>query len=164
MKLLLINGSPRANDACGEAVRRAAERMSAAGAETGIFWPVKTENLACSGCGACRGAGMCVADPRAGEFLKTAAEYDTLLFFAPAGLLGLGIDGKNFLERIAGLNRRQEGRPLADKSAAGILIGRKSSRNAGQLAELLSKLGLPQPAEDDAAGQALYRLLKEENV
>lgn len=163
MRVLLINGSLRQGDACAAAVRRAAERLEAAGADAAIFWPVKTENLACSGCGACRGKGMCVADPRAAEFLKAAAEYDALLFVVPVGLFGPGVDVKNFLERVAELNRRQQGRPLAGKCAAALTAGRRSERNAARVRDLLSAFGLSAPAEDGSKeSAALCGIIKEE--
>lgn len=157
MRVLLINGSLRAGDACADALRRAEERLCAAGLETVRFWPVRTAQLPCSGCGACRGAGMCVADPRAGAFLKDAAACDALLFFAPAGLLGVGVDMKNFLERVAALNRRADGRPLAGRCAAALPVGRRSGRAEKQLTALLEGLGLPAPE----AGTALWEIIRE---
>ena len=142
MKVLLINGSLRANDACGEAVRRAEAQLAGAGAETGVFWPVKTENLPCSGCGACRGAGMCVADPRAGEFLRAAAQSDGFMIAAPVGLLGLGMDLRNLLKRAAELAARSRNNPFAGKPAAPLIIGRLNRRAARELRELTQALGL----------------------
>lgn len=142
MRILLVNGSARRDDACGEAARRTAERLEAGGAETAIFWPVKTKGLACSNCGACKGAGMCVADPRAGEFLKEAAAYDALLFFVPVGLLGPGVDARNFLLRVAELNHRRGGKPLQGKRAAAVPTGRRSARSEAQIRSLVAALGL----------------------
>ncbi len=142
MKLLLVNGSLRRFDACAEAVAREEARLREQGADTEVFWPVKTENLACSGCGACRGAGMCVADPRAAEFLKAAADCEALLFFVPVGLLGPAVDVKNFIERAAALNRARGGKPLAGKRAAAFPVGRSGERAEKQVAALLAGLGL----------------------
>ncbi len=142
MKILLVNGSLRRADACAEAVSREEARLREEGAETAVFWPVKTLNLACSGCGACRGAGMCVADPRAGEFLKAAADCEALLFFVPVGLFGPGIDVKNLIERAALINRKRGGQPLAGKRAAMIPVGRQGERTEKQLRALLAELGL----------------------
>ena len=158
MKVLLINGSPRKEDACAEAARRAAARLEAAGIETGLFWPVKTENLLCSGCGACQGRGMCVADPRAGELLRAAGDCEALLFVVPVGLFGPGVDVRNLMERVALLNEKQDGRPLSGKCAAALPVGRRSARGDAQLDALLKKLGLPRP------DGALARLLEEENA
>lgn len=155
MKILLVNGSLRRGDACGEAVQKAAERLKAAGAETEVFWPVRTEDLPCSGCGACRGAGMCVADPRAGEFLKAAAACDVLLVFAPIGLLGLGVPLKNLLERAALLSARKGGLLLEGRRAAALQTGRQSARAAQQLAALLEQLGLFPLREDGGEPEKL---------
>ena len=162
MKILLINGSLRAKDACGEAVQRAAERLRGAGAETEVFWPVRTADLPCSGCGVCRGAGMCVADPRAGEFLRAAASCELLAFFAPVGLLGVGVPLKNLMERAALLSSRRGGQLLEGKRAAALPIGRRSASSARQLARLLSGLGLPPLRGDgDAPEKLLCEIIEE---
>ena len=111
--------------------------------ETEAFSPLKTENLLCSGCGACRGAGLCVADPRGKELLKAAAGCDALLFVTSGSLFGLDIDMKNLLERAASLALRREVNPMAGKRAAVLLLCRSGGRrSADQIAALLQKLGL----------------------
>lgn len=141
MKLMLVYGRLRdgAVDALTEQLRRS-------GVETEIFSPLKTENLLCSGCGACRGAGMCVADPRAKDFLKAAGGCDAFLFISPGALLGLDIDMKNLLERAASLVQSREVNPMAGKRAAALLLCRIGGRKtADQMAALLRKLGLSLP-------------------
>lgn len=143
MKLLLTNGSLRKGDGLPAAASLAAEKLDREGLETQLFQPVKTEDLPCSGCGACKGAGMCVADPRAGEFLRAAQDCGAFLFLAPAGLLGPDIGIKNFLERIAQLAARRKDSPLAGKPAAALLVVRRGegSGAAKQLRELLRAAG-----------------------
>ena len=138
MKLLLVYG--RLRD--GGAIDAVTESLRQSGVETEIFSPLKTEDLLCSGCGACRGAGMCVADPRGKEFLKAAADCDALLLIAGGGLFGLDVDMKNLLERTASLAQRRDGDPPAGKRAAALLFCRGSGRKtADQMAALLRKLG-----------------------
>ena len=149
MKILLVNGSLKAHDACAEAVNDASERLKDAGAECDIFWPVLTKDLPCGGCGACKGSGMCVADPKGGEFLKAAASSDILLFFAPANLFGVGIPLKNLMERAAFLISKKNEDPLKGKSAAAIPVGRSSAKILKQLDTLLEGLNLKKLSTED---------------
>lgn len=148
MKVLLINGSLSKREGLRAALDEAAKELTKAGLETELFWPIKTENLACSGCGACKGAGMCVYDRRGHEFVKAAADCDAFLFAAPAGLLGMDINMKNFLERILSLTQRRE--TLKGKYAAAMIVCRMGGRKAAaQTDELLRRIGLlfPEGAE-----------------
>ncbi len=145
MRILFVYGRLRGRGP-NEALAAAAEELRQAGVEVEVFSPLKTESLLCSGCGACRGAGLCVADPRGHEFLKAAGSCDGFLFAASGGLLGLDIDMKNLLERAASLTKRRDSDPLAGKRAAALMFCRRGGRkSAAQLAELLQKLALRLP-------------------
>ena len=171
MKLLLVHGRLRERGGLRAAVEALTEELRKNGVETEAFSPLKTEDLLCSGCGACQGAGMCVADPRAKELLKAAAGCDALLFVTSGSLFGLDIDMKNLLERAASLALRREVNPMAGKRAAALLLCRSGGRkSAGQMASLLQKLGLmPESGEVTVTGSdesvqalcALARLLTE---
>lgn len=139
MKLLLVCG--RLRGALAAEAENAAEELRRSGVETEVFSPLKTESLLCSGCGACRGAGMCRADPRGGEFLRAAAGCDGFLIAAQTGLLGLGVDLRNLLMRAAELTARSKTDPFAGKPAA-LIGGRLSGRAAKELRELTEALGL----------------------
>ena len=145
MKILLIQGSLRDRDGLFAALEGAAEELRQTGLEAEIFRPIKTEGLICSGCGACKGAGMCIYDPRGQDFVKAAAACDGFLFAAPGGLFGLDVDMKNFLERVAALSSRRDPDPLAGKNAAAVVLCRRGGRAAGQMAALLRQLGLRLP-------------------
>lgn len=143
MRLLLVYGRLRERDPLRIAVEDLKAELRRCGMDTEPFSPLKTEDLLCSGCGACKGAGLCVADPRGKELLKAAAGCDALLFVTSGSLFGLDIDMKNLLERAASLAQRRDGRPLAGKRAAALLLCRSGGRkSAGQMAALLQKLGL----------------------
>ena len=143
MRLLLVYGRLRERGGLRAAVEALTEELRKNGVETEAFSPLKTEDLLCSGCGACQGAGMCVADPRAKELLKAAAGCDALLFVTSGSLFGLDIDRKNLLERAASLALRREVNPMAGKRAAALLLCRSGGRkSADQIAALLQKLGL----------------------
>lgn len=146
MKVLLINGSLSERGALSALLEEAAEELKKAGLETELFWPIKTKSLMCSGCGACKGAGMCVADPRGREFVAAAAGCDGFLFAAPSGLLGIDVDMKNFLERIVSLTQRLETHALKGKSAAALVLCRAGGKKAAaQTDELLRRIGLRLP-------------------
>lgn len=139
MRLLLVDGCRR-EDGPG---REAEAQLRALGAETERFRPLYTEDLPCAGCGACHGSGLCVADPRAGDFLRAAAGCDGLLLVCPAGLLGIDVHAKNLLERAALLAARREKSPFAGKPAAALLAGKRTGARASAQAEgLLRALGL----------------------
>lgn len=139
MRILIVGGP---EESCGGALRPAEERLRAAGAETERFWPLRTEGLLCSGCGACRGAGLCVADPRGGDFLRAAAGCDGFVLAAPVGLFGLGVDFRNLLRRASELAAYGGKNPFAGKPAAPLTVGRQSRRAAAELRELAEALGL----------------------
>ena len=139
MKLLLVYG--RLRGALAAEAEKAAEELRRSGVETEIFSPLKTESLPCSGCGACGGSGMCVADPRGHEFLRAAAGCDGFLIAAPAGLFGLGVDLRNLLRRAAELAARSKTDPFVGKPVA-LIGGRLSERTAKELRELTRALGL----------------------
>ncbi len=142
MKLLLVNGEAAENGPGRKSLDAIAKSFEEEGCQTELFWPVRTKNMLCSGCGACRGAGMCVADPRGGEFLRAAAGCDGFVLAAPVGLLGLGIDFRNLLRRASELTARSSKNPFAGKPAAPLIIGRLSRRAAKELRELAGALGL----------------------
>ena len=143
MKLLLVHGRLRERDPLRIAVEDLKAELRRCGMDTEPFSPLKTEDLLCSGCGACKGAGLCVADPRAKEFLRAADGCDALLFISSGSLFGLDIDMKNLLERAASLALRREVNPMAGKRAAALLLCRSGGRrSADQIAALLQKLGL----------------------
>ena len=167
MRLLLVYGRLRERGGLRAAVEALTEELRKNGVETEAFSPLKTEDLLCSGCGACRGAGLCVADPRGKEFLKAAGGCDALLFISSGSLFGLDIDMKNLLERAVSLALRRGDRPLAGKKAAALLLCRSGGRkSADQIAALLQKLGLmPESGEvtvtgSDESAQALCALAR----
>ena len=126
MKRLLVNGEIAENGRGREATDAAAEACEAAGCGAELFWPVKTKDMICSGCGSCGGAGLCIYDPRGMAFIKAANGSDALLFAVPVGFFGASMDVRNLLRRAAAIAERCKTPPLAGKRAAVLLFGRKS--------------------------------------
>ena len=170
MKLLLVNGSRREKGEEGALLDAAMGEISSAEAQIERFWPIQSEHLICSGCGACKGSGMCVYDPRGLDFVKAAAASEGILFVLPAGRLGLDVPVRNFLERVKALTPKPDASPLVGKPAAAVILCRRGTgkKAAKQAADLLGELGLRLPGEgevpvfsgDPADVQALLRLVK----
>lgn len=126
MKLLLVDGSARENTPVGAVLDELSAALSARGIETERFWPISDPRALCSGCGACRGAGVCVNDLRPADFVKAAVDCDGFVFAAPTNLTGtrLRTDMKNFLAAAFSRAARREENPLNGKCAAVLLTAR----------------------------------------
>lgn len=84
MKVLLFNGSPKANGCTFTALSEMASVLNAEGIETEI---IQTGNKAfrdCIACGGCAGAGHCVFnDDEVNTWIDKAAEADGFVFGSP---------------------------------------------------------------------------------
>ena len=140
MKLLLVDGSARENTPVGAVLDELSAALSARGIETERFWPISDPRALCSGCGACRGAGVCVNDLRPADFVKAAVDCDGFVFAVPANLLGtrLRTDTKHFLTAAFSRAARRKENPLTGKCTA-MLIAARGSGGAVQ-AQLRAEL------------------------
>lgn len=83
MKVLLVNGSPKAKGCTYTALQEAAAALEKQGIETEIF-QVGTQPVAgCVGCGVCRKNGECFRNDVVNEFVKKAGEADGYIFGSP---------------------------------------------------------------------------------
>lgn len=84
MKVLLFNGSCRANGCTFTALSAVAEVLDAEGIETEILQIGNKPIRDCIGCGGCTGKGKCVfADDVANEWIEKAAAADGFVFGSP---------------------------------------------------------------------------------
>ena len=83
MKVLLINGSPRAAGCTNEALTVLAETLRTEGVETEIFWLGKDPVQDCVACGGCKNKGRCVFDDVANALIERAKDADGLIFGTP---------------------------------------------------------------------------------
>ena len=83
MKVLLINGSPRAAGCTNEALTVLAETLRTEGVETEIFWLGKDPVQDCVACGGCKNRGRCVFDDVANALIERAKGADGLIFGTP---------------------------------------------------------------------------------
>ena len=84
MKVLLFNGSPRANGCTFTALSEVAATLNAEGIETEIVWLGNKPVRDCIGCGGCAGKGKCVfTDDDVNEWIEKAASADGFVFGSP---------------------------------------------------------------------------------
>ena len=83
MKVLLLNGSPRADGCTFTALSVIAETLNAEGVETEIFQIGNKPVQDCIACGGCKGKGLCVFDDVVNEFIKKSANADGFVFGTP---------------------------------------------------------------------------------
>ncbi len=83
MKVLLLNGSPRAEGCTFTALSVIAETLNAEGVETEIFQIGNKPVQDCIACGGCKGKGLCVFDDVVNEFIKKSAKADGFVFGTP---------------------------------------------------------------------------------
>ena len=83
MKVLLVNGSPKAKGCTYTALQEAAAALEKQGIETEIFQVGNQPVAGCIGCGACRKEGECFRKDVVNEFVKKAGEADGFIFGSP---------------------------------------------------------------------------------
>lgn len=99
MKVILVNGSPKAKGCTYTALMEVAGALEKNGIETEIF-QVGTEPVAgCLGCGACVKSGKCFMDDVVNEFMEKAKEADGFIFGSPVHYAAASGAITSFLDR-----------------------------------------------------------------
>ena len=84
MKVLLINGSPRANGCTFTALTEITKILNAEGVQTEILQSGNKPVRDCIGCGGCKGKGKCVfGDDCVNEWIEKAYSADAFVFGTP---------------------------------------------------------------------------------
>lgn len=84
MKVLMFNGSPRANGCTFTALSEVASTLNSAGVDTEIVWLGNKPVRDCIGCGGCVGKGKCVFnDDDVNMWIDKAAQADGFVFGSP---------------------------------------------------------------------------------
>lgn len=83
MKVLLVNGSPRAAGCTNTALEEVAKTLGAAGIETEIFWLGAKPVQDCVACGKCRELKKCVFDDVVNTLIEKAKTADGFVFGSP---------------------------------------------------------------------------------
>lgn len=83
MKVLLVNGSPRAAGCTNTALEEVAKTLGEAGIETEIFWLGAKPVQDCVACGKCRELKKCVFDDVVNTLIGKAKTADGFVFGSP---------------------------------------------------------------------------------
>ena len=83
MKVLLVNGSPRAAGCTNTALEEVAKTLGEAGIETEIFWLGAKPVQDCVACGKCREIKKCVFDDIVNTLIEKAKTADGFVFGSP---------------------------------------------------------------------------------
>ncbi len=123
MKVLAINGSPKANGSTYSALRYMAERLAEAGIETEIINIGKGPVQGCTGCNGCDTSedGMCVFKDDISAIAKKVNAADGLILGAPTYYGGIAGGAKSALDRLFYMGADLKGKP-----AAAITVARRS--------------------------------------
>lgn len=99
MKVLLLNGSPRANGCTYTALSVIADRLKELGVDTEIM-QIGTKPIAgCIACGKCKTEPKCIFDDKVNEFIEKAKEIDGLIVGSPVYYASASGQISAFLDR-----------------------------------------------------------------
>ena len=100
MKVLLINGSPKANGNTAFALNQMAEVFADQGIEAEIIHVGKQEIRGCLGCGSCFRTGKCVIDDLVNEFAPKFEEANGIVLGSPVYYASANGTLISFLDRL----------------------------------------------------------------
>ena len=99
MRVLMLNGSPRANGCTYTALTEVRKRLESQGIETELF-QIGTQPVAgCIACGACKGSAKCVFDDKVNEFVSAMRDTDGLIVGSPVYYASASGQVTAFLDR-----------------------------------------------------------------
>lgn len=99
MRVLLLNGSPKANGCTYTALCEVAEALEKNGVETEIVQIGAKPVAGCIGCGACMKNGKCFVEDKVNEFVEKAKEADGFIFGSPVHYAAASGSITSFLDR-----------------------------------------------------------------
>ena len=83
MKVLLVNGSSRANGCTGAALKEVERALSEEGIDTELVFIGNAPLADCTACGSCGKSGKCVFDDLVNPFVEKARAADGFVFGSP---------------------------------------------------------------------------------
>lgn len=124
MKVIAVNGSPRADGNTFHALKVMCDRLNEQGIETEILQIGSKGVRGCTGCGGCRTnvGGRCVIDDVVNAHAEKIAAADGVIFGSPVYYAGMAGDMKSYLDRLFFSRSKQ----FARKVAAGVVCVRRS--------------------------------------
>ena len=99
MKVILVNGSPKAKGCTYTALMEVAGALEKNGIETEIFQVGAKPIAGCIGCGACKETGICFMNDVVNEFVEMAKEADGFVFGSPVHYAAASGAITSFLDR-----------------------------------------------------------------
>lgn len=99
MKVILVNGSPKAKGCTYTALCEVAGALEKNGIETEIFQVGAAPIAGCIGCGACLKTGKCFVEDGVNEFVEKAKEADGFVFGSPVHYAAASGAVTSFLDR-----------------------------------------------------------------
>ena len=100
MKVLVINGSPRAKGCTARALEEVIRTLNAEGVETELMQIGSKDVRGCLSCGGCRGTSRCVIDDVVNEAADKLRECDGLLVGSPVYYASPNGTLLSFLDRL----------------------------------------------------------------
>ncbi len=126
MKVLLLNGSPKANGCTYTALCEVAKALEKNGVETEIVQVGAAPVAGCIGCGACAKTGKCFVEDGVNEFVEKAKEADGFVFGSPVHYAAASGAITSFLDRAF----YGKGAVFAGKPGAAIVSCRRGGASA----------------------------------
>lgn len=126
MKVLMLNGSSKANGNTNRAMEEAAKILNAQGIETEIFQIGPDPVRDCIGCGKCNENGCAFDDDKVNEFIAKAKEADGFVFGTPVYYAHPSGRIMSFLDRVF----YSSGRIFAGKPGFTVAIARRGGTTA----------------------------------
>lgn len=100
MKVLLVNGSPRAKGCTYTALMEAAKTFEKEGIEWELFQVGMKPVAGCLGCGRCGEIGKCVIDDNVNEFVEKISGADGFIFGTPVHYAAASGALTSFMDRV----------------------------------------------------------------
>lgn len=173
MKVLLLNGSPKANGNTNRALEEIAKTLQTEGIETEILHVASKVTRGCIGCGGCKGSGRCVFgnEDMVNEALEKMEAADGLIVGSPVYFASPNGSLISFLDRFF-----YAGKAFTHKPAAAISVARRAGTVASfdvmnkyftirQMPVVSSRYwndafgGAPGQVEQDEEGMQIMRIL-----
>lgn len=134
MKVLLLNGSPKASGCTARALQEVAGALEKAGVETETIHVGGKSFGGCVSCGNCKKTGKCIYDDSVNIVAAKLDEADGIVFGAPIHYAAPAANMVGFMHRLA----ISAGSKLRFKPAATIVSARRGGTTAGL--EVLNKV------------------------
>ena len=126
MKVLLLNGSPKAKGNTALALAEMEAIFAQEGIETEIVWIENKPVGGCIACGTCRNTGKCVFDDVVNRIREKCETADAFVFGSPVHYAAMSGNMKGFMDRLF----YSAGSTFYMKPAACVLSARRAGTTA----------------------------------